>query len=170
MPETKLLELVERAAYENLREHIGNADLIRKEANTTMALLLAGAGAALAYVGNAVAMQPLMAAALSVSVYLFALAGLLNWKCLGLVAYPALYNEPGNLNHPEYALEQVRQWELENVQARIDEAAAINTRRSRWLNRCRYAAVATPLVAIIGWASAGFWTAGGRAVAAAVWG
>lgn len=62
MPETKLLELVERATYENLREHIGNADLIRKEANTTMALLLAGAGAALAYVGNAVVMQPLMAA------------------------------------------------------------------------------------------------------------
>lgn len=149
-----LLDLAEHAGRENMRERIDNAGMIQREANTVMALLLVGAGAALAYAGGAVG--PCAAgAALAVSVYLFGLAALLNWRCLGLTGYPASFNEPANLNRPEYEVDQVRLWELENLQARINQAVAINDRRSAWLNGCRYAAALTPLVAAIGWGVGG---------------
>lgn len=152
---TDVLELAERAGFENMRERIEVAGLIQREANTVMTLLLAGAGTALAYAGSDKGMNPgLTGAALAICLYLFSLAALLNWKCLGLIAYPACCNEPKNLNKPEYKPEQIRQWELENLQARIVQAIAINERRSDWLNRCRYAATITPLVAVIGWGAA----------------
>lgn len=152
---SELLDLAEKAGHENMRERIEVAGMIQREANTVMALMLAGAGTALAYAGSDKGMTPgVTGAALAVCLYLFLLAAVLNWKCLGLAAYPSAFNEPKSLNKPEYRVEQLRHWELENLQGRIGQAAAINTRRAAWLNRCRYAATLTPLVAVIGWGAA----------------
>lgn len=149
---TKLLEYAEKAGLENMRERIDVAGVIQREANTVMAVLLAGAGAALVFAANDKGTNiGITGAAIAVCLYLFTLAALLNWKCLGLIAYPACSNEPKNLNKPKYKFEQIRQWELENLQARITQALAINERRSGWLNRCRYAATLTPVIAIAGW-------------------
>lgn len=152
---TELIEYAEKAGFDNMRERIEVAGTIQREANTVMALLLAGAGAALAFAASDKGTRVgLTFAALAVCLYLFSLAALLNWKCLGLIAYPACCNVPKNLNKPEYKLEQIRLWELENLQARIDQAIVINEQRSGWLNRCRYAAALTPIIAMIGWGAA----------------
>lgn len=152
---TKLIEYAEKAGFDNMHERIEVAGTIQREANTVMALVIAGAGAALVFAASDKgASVGLTGAAIAVSLYLFSLAALLNWKCLGLIAYPACCNVPKNLNQPEYELEQVRQWELENLQARIDQAIAINEQRSSWLNGCRYAATLTPIIAMVGWGAA----------------
>lgn len=152
---SELLDYAERAGLDNMRERIEVAGLIQREANTAMSLILAGAGAALVFAAQGNAARPeLTIAALVVSVYLFALAALLNWKCLGLLAYPSCSNVPANLNKPEYATVQIKAWELENLQARIEQALTINERRSDFLNRCRFAATLTPLIAFAAWAAA----------------
>ena len=149
---SELLDLAEKAGHENMRERIEVAGMIQREANTVMALMLTGAGAALAYAGSDKGMNPgITGAALAVCLYLFLLAGVLNWKCLAIAPYPSAFNEPKSLHKPEYPVERLRQWELENLQQRIRDAAAINNRRGSWLNRCRYAATLTPLVAPLGW-------------------
>jgi hypothetical protein len=162
----ELIEMAEKAGQENMRERIEVAGVIEREANTVLALLLAGAGAALAYAGGDTGRPGIIGAAIAVCVYLFALAAVLNWKCLGLVAYPAAFNEPGNLLQPEYRAEQVRRWELENLQERISAAVTINTARARWLNGCRYAAALTPVAAAIGWGAAYLVAAAAPAAAA----
>lgn len=149
---SELIDWAERAGQENMRERIEVAGMIQREANTVMVLLLSGAGVALAYAGSGQgASAGLTGAALAVCLYLFSLAAVLNWKCLGLADYPAAFNEPENLNRPDYPVEQLRAWELDNLQARIHAATAINGRRSNWLNRCRYAATLTPFAALAGW-------------------
>lgn len=148
------LDYAERCGMENMRERIEVAGVIQREANTTMTLFLAGAGAALAYASGAEAKPEIASAAVVVSAYLFALAGVLTRTCLGLIAYPAAANEPKNLNQPNYAMDQIRAWELENLQARIDTAVRINEHRSAWLNRCRIAAALTPALAVVVWAAA----------------
>ncbi len=148
------LDYAERCGIENMRERIEVAAMIQREANTALALLLAGAGAALAYAAGDSTRQ-MSIAAFAVSVYLFCLALLLANKCLGLIAYPAIFNEPGKLNRPEYSLEQIRNWELENLQARINEAVQINEQRGELLNRCRVAAAFTPVIAALAYAAAG---------------
>lgn len=148
------LDYAERCGMENMRERIEVAGVIQSEANTTMTLLLAGAGAALAYASDVEAQPAIATAAMIVSAYLFAVAAVLTGTCLGLIAYPAAANEPKNLNQPDYATDQIRAWELENLQARIDQAVQINEHRSRWLNRCRFAAALTPIIAAASWAAA----------------
>lgn len=164
-----LLDMAEKAGFENMRERIEVAGMIQREANTATTLFLAGAGAALAYAAkDGGANAGLTGAAIAVCLYLFALVALLNWKCLGLIAYPACCNEPANLHKPEYKLDQIRRWELENLQTRIMQALSINEQRSIWLNRCRYAATITPLVAFVGWGVAYLAADGAHAVAAQV--
>ena len=151
-----LIDYAEKAGFANMQERIDVASMIQREANTLMALLLAGAGTALAFSANEnVENIRLLGAAIATSLYLFLIAAVLNWKCLGLIAYPASHNVPKNLNKPEYEIAEVRQWELENLQARIDQALAINETRSRWLNGSRLAATLTPLATAAGWALAG---------------
>jgi hypothetical protein len=141
-----LIEWVEKAAADNLRERIEIAAMIQREANTTLTLLLSGAGASLIFAAHTGSNELAIArAALVVSAYLFLIGGLLVRECLGLIAYPASSNEPKNLNNKDYAFEQMREWELENIQARIDQAVVINEHRSKWLNRCRYIAMLSPL-------------------------
>lgn len=151
----ELIDYAEKAGFDNLRERIEVATTLQREANTVMALLLTGAGVALAFAAHDKgSSMGLTGAAIAVCLYLFGLAALLNGKCLGLIAYPACHNEPKNLNQPAYTLAQIRQWELENLQARIDQAIDINEQRSTWLNRCRYAAALTPIIASAGWGAA----------------
>jgi hypothetical protein len=58
---------------------------------------------------------------------------------------PALYNEPQNLYQPKYTLYQLREVELQNIQARIVEARIRNEATAGALNRVRLWAIASPL-------------------------
>ena len=142
------LDYAEKAGIENLKERTQNGDLIHREANTLLALLLSGAGAALYFSAK---QDPLSSVAFVVSFWLFAVALTLTLKCLMFGDYPAVWNEPKNLNQKDLELETIRVFELQNLQQRIDQAAALNYTKSGWLNKCIIAACTTPVIGFIAW-------------------
>jgi hypothetical protein len=151
------LTYIEKAARDNLDGHRNVADMIQRESNVLLALVLSGAAGALAYSAQSSAMANAMSIpSIVTSVYLFLIAVVVAAKCLSLREYPALTNEPRNLLVPNLTFEQIRTFELDNVQKRIDDSVKINGQRADWLNCCRYAAAATPVVAIATWATRHF--------------
>lgn len=151
---TKMLDWVEKAGVEAIKQHHQSADEIKRDATTTLTVLLAGGGAALAYGGKALegsaAPGTLGVVALLCSAWLFGLCVVLVLKCLSVHDIAAVWNEPANLYHPQHEFDAIREAELKNMQARLDEAAARNTNTSAWLNRVRLGAIATPLIALAG--------------------
>lgn len=146
-----LLVYAETAGMENIRRHMDAAGGLAKEANTTLTLLLAISSGALAYAvklaGVAGAIS-LFATMVVVTAYLFCLSAVLVKTCLIIGEFPNPANEPMNLYQKGFSVEQIREAELKNLQARIKQASQRNTVTAVWLNRVRLAATATPIVAI----------------------
>ncbi|WP_315136761.1 hypothetical protein [Achromobacter marplatensis] len=159
---SELLDWVEKAAVENLRQHHQAADVLAKESATTLTVLLAGMAGALAYAAKAVEADAwgwLPVSSAVFSAYLLLLCLRLVLKCLKIEDIPSVYNEPLNLLQPDLSLEQIRRYELENAQQRINDAVARNNRVASALNRIRVAAILSPLVFLVsGLVSA--WAAG----------
>lgn len=151
---SELLDYAERAGMENMKERAQNADALHKEAHTLLALFLSGAGAALYFSAK---QEALSGVALIISFWLFSIALVLAWKCLMYGDYPAIWNEPKSLYQPALSLDVIRQLELDNLQARIIQATALNVSKSYWLNTCIIAACATPVIAALAW---GVWVRG----------
>lgn len=145
------LDWVEKAAMENLRLHHQTADILAKESQVTLTVLLAGMAASLAYWAKAVD-----AGAwgwLAVGAFVFAahwtwLAFRLVRGCLMIGEIPSIYNEPRNLMQADFDLDAIRLSELTNVQARIDQAAERNDRTAYRLNKIRLGAAITPLISL----------------------
>lgn len=151
MKEREFLDWVEQAGLENLKSHRETADLLQKQAVTTLTVLLAGATGGLAFAVKGVEHGSLWWAigSAAFSVYLYLLCALLVFKTLTIKDFPSLYNEPQNLFQPTFRLEEVKVVELDNIQKRIEQAGARNGETSNWLNGTRYAAVASPIVFVI---------------------
>lgn len=147
------LDYIERAAVANLQEKSAIADGIQREANVTLALVLAGAGGALAIFADASGpVANVRGAALAVAVWLFLLAAVVVLKVLAFRDYPATYHEPKSLWRDDLSLDQIRADVLGNLESAIERAHEINANRAIWLNRCRAAAaIVTPLAAVTGW-------------------
>lgn len=145
------VEWIEKCGLENLRSHLAAMDHLNKESNTTLTLLLAGAGAALA---NAIrgfdtisSPSPTTVTSLALSLYLFLVSGFLVWKCIWIGEAQQPTNEPANLDHPDYSFLVVRRTELKGIQSRIKLAIARNESTANWLNGLRVATiVGTPIV------------------------
>lgn len=143
----------EQAALGNLKQRLETGDVLLNQANTLLTLLLAGVGGSLA-----LALQPLRAeglAALSiaagaVALWFSGIGSVLVWKCIATRETQMLHNEPANLYNPDwlqqYTPEQIVGSELTNLQQRIQATKRRNGSAAQWLDRCRFAAVATPLV------------------------
>lgn len=145
----KMLEWVEKQALDSLKARFVTAELIAKEAQTTLTVLLAGVGGSAAYGAKAlelVSPGPIVAASAAVCVYLVGLSILLVIGCLMFQSYPALHQDPKNLMHPAYPLHEVREQEINNLADRIAEAKGINDIRAKRLNWVRIAAVLSPVV------------------------
>jgi len=69
-------------------------------------------------------------------------------KCLMATPIPQIYNEPANLSVSGIDFDDVRRQELDNLQARINEAARRNRLIARQLNVVRRLAVSSPLIFI----------------------
>lgn len=151
--EADRLDWIENCGLENLRYHIQSTELLTKESNTTLNIFLAGAGAFLAYALKGIeSIKPEASAysAIGVSLYLFVLCGLVVLKCLKVKDIPTPTNEPENLNHPDYSLQEVKKVELRNLQARIKMVTSRNKATSNWLNHLRMAAiVGVPMLGIL---------------------
>ncbi|HEX5338937.1 MAG TPA: hypothetical protein VFW53_10920 [Gallionella sp.] len=168
----ELLDWTEKAALENLKFHLQNADNLAKEANTTLTVLLAALGAALAYTLKASDSGIVTTATIGVAVltlYLTSLCGLLVFKCMKIAPIPAPANEPRNLYQKDFEFDALREVELSNMQERIDQAVARNDGTTAWLNRVRIGAVLSPFiflgvslcVALMGLGRVGLAVAGG---------
>lgn len=146
------LDWAERAAMEHLKGRLATGDALHAQANQTLTLLLAAMAGALA-IGAKVfeaGAGPVQWGAAAVSAWLASIAIALTLKAIASRVTQTLYNEPRNLYQAElaakYSLLELRTFELENVQGRINLTKARNEKVALWLDRCRYAAATTPLV------------------------
>lgn len=151
-----LLDWAEKAAVENLKERLANLDQLRAHANNLLQLILVGIGGALAYavkVFDPGPVGPLVAGALATVLWLCWVAALLVAKCLSTRRVPVVFNHPKNLYNDiakQDGLDKWRERELETLGQRIDGVKPIVESVGTWLDRCRYAAIATPVVFSLG--------------------
>ncbi len=146
----ELIDWLENAAISNLRSKHENAELIMREANTTLTVILSAIGVTIAYFANQWNEDKGIAyVSLIVSIYLIICALVLVNKCLSLEDFPALFNEYKNLNQPSIAFDRLRHLELANIQARCEEADKIILTRSTWLNKIRVYIAISPIFGAI---------------------
>jgi|GEM_PF-1556754 len=145
----KVLEWIEKQAQESIKARFVTCELISKESQTTLTVILAGVAGSATYAtkifepGPA---SPLAVAAACICAYFVLVALCLVFLCMMFRAYPAQYQEPKNLMQPSYSLDELREAELRNIDQRITEAKEINDKRARRLNRIRVAIAISPFV------------------------
>lgn len=152
MGENALLDWVEAQALENLRFHIQTAELLTKEANSMLMIVLAGVGGVSAYTVKLVdthAAYWLMVATVTFGICLLGLAARLIVKCMKIDVIPAPTNEPRNIYQPTYSLRVLREVELENIQVRIEDVRARNEKVADRLDRIRLYALVVPVISAV---------------------
>lgn len=154
MKSKEFLDWVEKAAVENLKGRLATGDMLLAQAGTLLSILLVAIGGALAYavkLADTASRTPLIWGMAGTTVWLCIVASALMWKCIMTRVTPALYNEPKSFLgvDPAIGFDQLREYELQNMQARIDQAVARNKAVASWLDRCRGGAIATPLAFIV---------------------
>lgn len=144
------LDYVERQAERNYDFHSETYESLRGEARTLLSLLLVLTGAAFGLTADLLARPGVWAgwavAGAAATAYLAALVVWLALRGLRSVLYAPPANEPKNLLAEGYDLAAIREVELENLQARIEQNVAEGGRLGELVDRVRVAAVATPLV------------------------
>mgnify|MGYP003577565607 CR=1 FL=1 len=138
-----MLELAEKAGYENLRDRRASADVLAKEASTWLSLLILALGGSFAYgvrITEPGAASPIIVGAAVASVWLAATCSLTIWKCMMIRPLHPLYNEPANLYQPDlqFTERQMREFELTNIQERIANTTKRNDSVAHWLNVVRW--------------------------------
>lgn len=153
MKEWTLIDWAENAALENLKARLAAIDHLSAQANSLLQLLVVGMGGALAFgvrVFDGGTVTPLVAGSFAVSLWLAWVGAILIVKCLMTQEQPVAHNSPKNLYQPEmlkrYSSEEWRKFELDNQQKRIDTVKKLNTSMAWWMDRCRLALIATPVV------------------------
>lgn len=139
----------EEAAYGNLRGRIESGIANASQAATTLTLLLAGMGGALAYavrVFEPGPASPVAWGAAALCAYLAVLAIVLLARCINAAPAPMLYNAPANLLVAGADLATLRCGELVNLQERIEQQTARNLKRAKALNAIRLWAAASPVL------------------------
>ena len=144
-----VLEWAEKQGLEGLKTRFATAEIIAKEAQATLTVLLAGIGGSATYAAKL--FEPTSGSASTwgfavTCVYLIVCSIFLIARCMRFESYPALFQTPTNLMQRAYSLDELREVELENLSDRIREAAAINQRRGQTLNKVRLAAALSPVV------------------------
>jgi hypothetical protein len=154
---SELLEWVEKSAIENLKAHHACADVIAKDAATTLTVFLAALGGGLAYAAKALeqhSLNWLSVGAMAFTAWFLVLSLLLVWKCLMFRELPSIYNEPRHIYQPDFSVDDLKEAEIHGLQRRIDTAAKSNAKVVKSMNRLRLAAAASPIVFIVAAVSA----------------
>lgn len=147
------IDWAEKAGLENLKGRLATGDVLLTQANQLLTLLFAGVGGALV-IGNKIFTTPgpVEWGAMVSAMWLAVIAILLTLRCIATRWTQAPYNEPKHL-YPgprEYTLLELREFELDNIQERIQLMKTRNQSVAYWLDRCRYLTAATPLVYALG--------------------
>jgi len=144
------IDWLEGIAILALKAKQDNTDLITKESHATLTIVLSALGVICAYATKQWETDDATTyAALTLATYYMVVAILLVQNCLLQRDYPALYNEPKNLNQPNINFETLRMAEIDNIQKRIEEADTIILERSIWLNGVRKALAVSPIVGVV---------------------
>lgn len=140
-------------AYEtglkNLGEHREAGDFLLAQANALLTIVLAGMGGGIALGAKIFEAGGPIAWGAAVSAAWLAVVGVvLAHRCIVTRETQLQHNEPKNIYKPDTGLTetQVYRYEAENVQERIERTKRRNASVARWLDRCRYAVIVTPLV------------------------
>lgn len=145
----RTLEWIEGQAIESLKARFATAEIIAREAQTTLTVILAAVGGSAAYAAGIFGTEPatpVQIASAAVCLYLIVVAVSLVLACMMFQSYPALHQNPENLMHPAHSLNEIREEEVKNIGARIKEAAEINARRAGRLNNLRVATALSPFL------------------------
>lgn len=137
----------------NLTDRQATLTNLRKEASTTLTVVLAGLGGTLAYAAKLFeppAAGPVAFGAGVLCLYFVFLALYLVTTCMLVEDIPAVHNEPKNLALEGYELAAIRRSEVrKNLQQRIDEMRSVNDRIAEALNWARKAAAVSPIVFVL---------------------
>ena len=147
----EVLDYAEKAGLENLKFRLQNSETLAKEASTTLTILLAGIGGAMALAMKGFEQHLPIPSAVTIgvtglSIWLMFVAGLLVVFCMLSMDLPVPTNEPLNLYQPDFDLDALRAVELRNLDQRIKQTTARNHRVAVWLDRVRLLAIASPMV------------------------
>lgn len=150
------IDYAERAGLENIRFRLQIAEALNKDTSNTLTILLGGIAGLFAVVLNGAEgaqRSEFWLPAFAGLVWLVATAMVLVIQCVQTKPLQVPTNEPANLYAPKFELDCVRLAELENLNERIKLTILRNRVLAAWLDRCRLAAVCTPLVSLIVWAA-----------------
>lgn len=145
------LDWIEKAAIENLKGRVATADILAKEAVSTLTVLLAGAGGGWALGLKLFDEQASTSAvaAFIAGAWLTLLSMALVWFCMKIDTIPAVYNQPGQLlgrAAQGASLDEWRRHELDNIEERIGDAVKRNNKVATSLNWIRVLATLTPIL------------------------
>ncbi len=146
------IDWVEKSGKENLHFRLQNAETLAREAQQTLTVLLAGTGAALAYVVKTLESGMPTAVGVGVAalaIWLMLASGVLVIKCIISRDLPVPANEPDNLWQEGWSEEMDRMGELKGIQIRIGQVRERNRAVAYWLDRVRLMSVGSPLIFVI---------------------
>ena len=152
------IDWIEKQAAENLKFRLQICETLAKDANNLLMVLLTAIGAVVAYaIKNAGGgeLNSLLVGAIALTAWLMVIATFLVFKCIMTSDLMPPGNDPKHLMLEDYTLEQIKGFELENVQNSINHTARRNQKTAYWLDKARFASVTSPLIFILAWA---FWT------------
>lgn len=144
------IDWAERAGIECLKGRLETAAFLQKEATTLLSILLVGIGGGIGYSAKLFegGLTPWIAGIAASTLWLTLVATVLMIKCIKTMNTQLLYNLPLNIYMPELKLDEVaiKEAELRNINERIERTIEGNDLRAKWLDRARFAAIATPVV------------------------
>jgi len=138
---------------ENLEFHLKNWDILTKEANTSLAIIMFAGFSAIGFTAQYIEKEApffLIFALLLVSLHLLTVSVLIVHHCLRASNVMPAANEPKNLHHPDFEWEEILEADLENLQKSIESNAESCANKGKWLNRLRYAAFAVVFTFFLG--------------------
>jgi hypothetical protein len=143
-------EYIQQEAAKNIAFHFECMECLQKESNNTLTFLYVVVAAAFSGAFKLFSSHGSKVLAGSLSIlcaYLAFLAAYLVLKCLLARDAEAPANEPKNLKiKSPYSSEEIQDFELENLQIRIDRTKERNEKTAKNLNRVRVLICISPLI------------------------
>lgn len=150
-----IVEWAEKSGIENLKARYATSELLAKDAQSLLTVILAGVGGSLAFGLRVFDTWPPKASdvgAAVVCLYLICVGARLVHQGMKFKPYPSVHQSPENLVNDDnrgFSLHEMRLAELGNITERIDKATEINDGRAKLLNSVKTMALLTPLVFLV---------------------
>jgi hypothetical protein len=150
-----LIDYAEQQGLANFQWQQRVNETTRQESNLTLGFLFTGGAACIAWALSQLTSSsphwPLAIAVIITSLWLFALAAAVQFKCLAFKPALPPANHPLNLYKPEFDTLGIREINLHHMEDAILYAIRNGQKKAKALVKIRFAACATPLVFLAAW-------------------